>query len=86
MCATLAVPADGTPGLALCGKDGQGGAVLHMSPDGSTRLYLLDKDQHLRALLGSTELTMPLTGSTEVRPESSLVLFDKDGKVIWSAP
>jgi hypothetical protein len=25
-------------------------------------------------------------GSVETRPSSSLVLFDKDGKVIWSAP
>ncbi len=38
-----------------------------------------------RAILGVTSLTVP-TGSTEIRAPSSLVLFDEDGDVVWSAP
>jgi len=38
-----------------------------------------------RAILGVTSLTPP-TGSTEIRAPSSLVLFDEEGKVVWSAP
>jgi len=38
-----------------------------------------------RAILGVTSLTPP-TGSTEIRTPSSLVLFDEDGNVVWSAP
>jgi len=29
---------------------------------------------------------MMATGTVEQRPASSLVLFDRDGKVIWKAP
>ena len=39
-----------------------------------------------RAVLGSTSLELIKTGTIEKRPESSLVLFDKDGKVIWQTP
>ena len=38
-----------------------------------------------RAILGVTSLTPP-TGSTEIRSPSSLVLFDEEGKVVWSVP
>ncbi|MDA2928493.1 hypothetical protein MYX84_00870 [Acidobacteria bacterium AH-259-O06] len=39
-----------------------------------------------RAVIGSLELKNNRTGSTEIRPLSSLVLFDEKGKVVWSAP
>jgi hypothetical protein len=38
------------------------------------------------AVLGRTELTRTHTGGIEIRPAASLILFDKDGKVTWSAP
>jgi hypothetical protein len=44
-------------------------------------------EKHLtHAVLGSTELKNTRTGSIEKRPISSLVLFNDDGKVIWSSP
>jgi hypothetical protein len=43
-------------------------------------------DPNLRAVLGNADLQDPRTGSTITRPLSSLVLFDKNGKVAWSAP
>ncbi len=39
-----------------------------------------------RAALGATSLITTRTGSVENRATSSLGLFDKDGKVLWSAP
>ena len=45
-----------------------------------------DKSNRNRAVLGTTQLTHPNTGSTEIRAPSSLVLFDEDGNVVWSAP
>jgi len=39
-----------------------------------------------RAVLGTTQLKHPDTGSTEIRAPSSLVLFDEEGNVVWSAP
>ena len=47
---------------------------------------LYDTDGRLRAALGATKLEMTRTGPVEQTPESSLVLFDKEGKVLWRAP
>ena len=58
---------------------------LDMSLDGAS-LNLYDNDGKLRAALGSTDLQTTRTGETHQRQPSSLVLFDKDGKVLWSAP
>jgi hypothetical protein len=37
-------------------------------------------------VLGSVDLNVIDTGGIHKRPESSLVLFGKDGKVIYEAP
>ena len=39
-----------------------------------------------RAVLGQVGLVSTRTGSTERTAESSLVLFDRENKVLWSAP
>ncbi len=39
-----------------------------------------------RALLGTAELETLRTGATEKTSPSSLTLFDKSGRVLWSAP
>ena len=61
-------------------------ATLGLTPEGLPTLTLYDKDGTIRAELGSISLVTTRTGGVEQRPESSLVLFDKAGKVIWSAP
>lgn len=53
--------------------------------DGNPRLTLVDKNG-AKAVLGHTKLKNSQTGVVERRPASSLVLFNKDRKVIWSAP
>jgi len=60
-------------------------AELSVSPEGAS-LVLSDKRLKERAVLGTTELKNTRTGSTEIRAPSSLVLFDEEGKVVWSAP
>lgn len=56
--------------------------------DTGSRLTLYDKERGMkpRAVLGSTSLTLIKTGTIQNRSESSLVLFDKEGKVIWQTP
>jgi hypothetical protein len=60
-------------------------AKLDLS-QGEPSLELSDHTGKARATLGYTELEVQHTGSTEKRAVSSLVLFDKDGKVTWAAP
>jgi len=59
---------------------------LSFSNEGIPKIELLDQDNKIRAVLGTTELKNTSTGSTEIRAPSSLVLFDEEGKVAWSAP
>lgn len=59
--------------------------LLAMGTDGSPYLRLEDKNG-FSAVLGSTNLEQAQTGVIEKRPASSLVFFNKDGKVIWEAP
>ena len=91
---TLALGADGSlslnlyqeGGLNFWDKAGENRLVLGVSGDGLSHLTLSDKAGVIRAELGRTSLETEQTGVVQQRPESSLVLFDKAGKVIWSPP
>jgi len=94
--ASLGLAGDGSPSLDLYDQGAMLRASLSLAPDGSPALAVLDKDQNTRAAVGLCHLE--LTASGEFRPtgepgretrttaESSLVLFDKEGKVLWKAP
>jgi hypothetical protein len=69
-------------GLNLFSKDGN----LQLSTVGGPALRLNDAEGKLRAVVGASQLETTRTGAVETRPASSLVLFDKNGKVLWSAP
>ncbi|MFQ5804439.1 MAG: hypothetical protein ACE5JQ_16235 [Candidatus Methylomirabilales bacterium] len=84
--AILGTRENGVPFLYFYDKAGKNRLDLSVSPNGSPSLSLLDKEAEIRAALGSTSVEMTRTGAVVKRPESSLVLFDKDGKVIWQAP
>ncbi len=60
-------------------------ASLMASPRGPN-LGITDEHGRERAVLGATALETIATGTIEQRPASSLVLFDKDGKVLFQAP
>src|SRR5207248_2020196 len=54
-------------------------------PDGAA-LQLWDNPKTLRAVLGNTSIESVRSGGVETRALSSLVLFDKEGNVLWQAP
>ncbi|MGB7497431.1 MAG: hypothetical protein WBR26_06885 [Candidatus Acidiferrum sp.] len=58
--------------------------VLESSPDGPS--LTLSDAQGFRAIVGKASLSTPSTGATGKTSAASVVLFDKDGKSIWSAP
>ena len=80
------IKTDGLPALQFYDKVGKSRIGLFVLPDGSPSLSLHDKSGRSRAVLGSTDLETTRTGGVEKRPESSLVLFDKEGKVLRSLP
>lgn len=53
---------------------------------GKPSVMLFDEKGATRAVLGQIEVQRVASGATEILPPSSLVLFDKDGKVIWRVP
>lgn len=82
-------------GIFLCGIGGRHGAGLAVDAN-NTCLSLKDTNGETRAELGNTELsfgkdgllkkTLPGELSVEQRLPSSLVLYNDNGKVVWSAP
>jgi len=90
--ATLSIHTPVGPTLTLSDAKRKERVRLSLFEDKPT-LRLYDKKGKLRAVLGSTSLKITRPGmaggkveTEEKRPESSLVLFDKAGKLIWSAP
>lgn len=74
------------PALDLGDADGRSRASLKLAADGSPTLTLYDEDKKPRTILGHADLVTTRTGTVDRRPASSVVLFDKEGKVIWQAP
>jgi hypothetical protein len=62
------------------------GAQLYLLRDGRVSFSLVDERGKERAVLGQTSLERKATGIVEQLPVASLVLFDKEGKVLWKAP
>jgi len=80
--ATLKIEPDNIPVLSLEGE-GKGAALLTMLQDGSPSLTLYDPEGYRRAALEIKELRLP---GKEPMPKSSLTLYDKNEKIIWSVP
>jgi hypothetical protein len=76
----------GEPALALFDQEGKARMAINLGTKGEPALTLADQEERERAMLGSAELKRVMTGSTERTAESSLVLFDKEGRVIFQAP
>ncbi len=83
--ASLSIGWGGVPALMLDDQNGKLRAALSVQANGPS-LDLFDEKENTRAVLGHAALESKTTGIVEQRPASSLVLFDKDGKVIWKAP
>lgn len=74
----------GGPVLDLYDENGKARVGLFMGKDGPA-LELCDAAEMGRATLGAARGKTP-DGKTITYPESSLLLYRPDGKVIWSAP
>lgn len=74
------------PGMITLEDADFGRIDIEVIKDKGSTVTLLDMQKKIRAAIGYTELETTKTGSTQIRPTSSLVLFDKEGKVIWKAP
>jgi hypothetical protein len=82
--AALTALKDG-PRLGLWDENGNPRAGMSAFKDGPV-LVLFDEDGEARAVIGNAALETIKTGDTTRTAESSVVLFDKEGKVIWQAP
>ncbi len=82
---SLTVLPGGRPDLALSDQNGKTRLVLDVGTSGPS-VVLYDENEKERAVLGHAALEATATGTVEQRPASSLVLFDRDGKVIWKVP
>lgn len=75
------------PYIALRDKDGGERLSLTLTDTGEPTLIFYDKNGKERAVLGTMDITrMKRTGAIEKRSYSSLVLLDKDGKIVWKTP
>ena len=74
------------PSLALSSADGFVRTDLTVTPGGGARVTLYDEKGHVRAELGGTGSEGRESMGIQHRPESSLVLFDEEGTVLWQAP
>jgi hypothetical protein len=81
-CAVLGKTKDGTL-LSLCDGNGKPRAGLSTTKDGPS-LELYDENGNGRFMAGIITMISP-EGKTVAYPESSLILFGPDGKIIWSA-
>jgi hypothetical protein len=80
------VTPNGAPQVTLLDRSGAGRAVLGLDADGSPHLTLLDERSGTRAVLGHTSIGGGGTGPGVRRSAASLVLADRDGKVLFKAP
>jgi hypothetical protein len=74
------------PSFALLDSEMRSRAALGFREDGEPYLSLIDPSGQVRANLGSIDFRNPLTGRTEKRSSSSLVLFGEDGRILFSVP
>ena len=73
------------PSVLLFDQSEKCRAYLKLGEDGKPSMSLSDAERP-RATLGCTPLEITKTGATERTAESSLVLFDKEGKVLYQLP
>ena len=81
---SISINADTKPYLSLADNTFKSRATLSLDCKGSPSLELSDSTGKDRAVIGHASLETVKTGSTTETNESSVILYDKKGKVIWS--
>jgi hypothetical protein len=71
--------------IDLMREDGKEGVIIH-GGGGLMGLSIEDEKRQERLKLGSVELINPFTGERTPSSLASLVIFNKEGKIIWSSP
>jgi hypothetical protein len=71
------------PALRMTGSGGK--LELYLNGESGPKLAIEDSDGY-SSVLGRSDLIQAKTGKKEQTPAASLVLFDKEKKVLWSAP
>jgi hypothetical protein len=84
--ARLGVDARGDAVLDLKDEKAQTRAKLVVSHTGRPTLLLLDRIGRGDAVLGEVIIPISDVGIVEERPAGSLILTNKDGKVVWRMP
>jgi len=77
---------DGAPALSVHDRDGKRRVVITTTDAGVPHVSLFDVNGRVRAVLGAASIESRATEEMEIRPVSSLVLFDKLGEVVFAAP
>jgi hypothetical protein len=72
------------PALSLRRTGGENGATLSYTESGPS--LQLEDAQGYSSVVGSAVLVKPSTGESRHAPAASLVLFNKENRVIWKAP
>jgi len=78
------VDIDATRGVTLSDTNEEPRAILAVPGDGPT-LALTGRHGHVTKI-GSAHLMTALTGENHKASAASIVMWGKDGEVIWSAP
>jgi len=78
--------AEGGAWIQIFDKKDKRGLQAAVDILGDPSIRLQDKNGNDRLVIGTTELENLTTGSKEFRSEGSIVIFDKDGKVIRQMP
>lgn len=73
----------GAPTLAL--RNGAAGGAVIAQGNGPS-IGLIDGEQRVRAIFGSTQLVTERTGTAQNLAPSSLVLFDREGRIVTKLP
>jgi hypothetical protein len=60
--------------------------ILSTGAEAGANIILKDEKNRTRTIIGNTELYIPQTQATHRRPVSSIVLFNRLGRFLWSAP
>jgi hypothetical protein len=82
----LALRDHSNPSVWLIDTEGIIRTSLSVDPTQSISMDIFDKNGRPRATIGSTRVTNERSGETELLPPSTLLLYDENGKVVFSAP
>jgi len=83
---SLAIESQGNPAMRFIDTGGIIRTSLAVDASKNISMELFDDKGHPRATIGSTIVKNEQSGAQEILPPSTFLLYDEDGKVVFSAP